>query len=573
MFRPYFLQLAAVLNANMAKSEPFTVRLAAAKVAEAIISYSDKGDSKKALKPLANDILQLLDDLRTDDEDLLLELLSVIDDIISMSPGFFSNHFPHLLQLLLAIASDDENEEGVQNAACVALLSVAEKRSNLFPASSAITTSLYSLILRRMYEGLDENSLWESTFDNDEELLGSVFSTYVEFNTRLTDVVSCREAFPVLSGTFQTLFGSSDWKQKHVACSAMCSMSDSGVNVVLKNMPTLLQAICSLCSDTHARVRWAAVSALGIMLSQAPIIMKNYHASILPVLLQAMSDASFRVRARGAQALINSTDTCGFEQMAPFLHTALERLNTLMCTGPEGVYQSCLQATSAIAALSEKEFIPFYPSFMHSFKAVLVACTGQPEPRKQSLGGVAVDTISKIAEAVGSATFKPDLHEVMQLIANFKGHLGNDDAVSREINESITRIAVTCQADFAPYLMYVVPSLLAAADVEVSVQLSRNFIFYLPYKFLLQVTVTIGDKDDDTSAAEARGAHSVVLPIEGQGRRKITINTSEIEDKVRAHPLICIHIYAVHCSMHHVALYQTLACEALTELIEACGDQ
>ena len=49
---------------------------------------------------------------------------------------------------------------------------------------------------------------------------------------------------------------------------------------------------------------------------------------------------------------------------------------------------------------------------------------------------------------------------------------------------------------------------------------------------LLQVTVTIGDKDDDTSAAEARGAHSIVLPIEGQGRRKITINTSELEDKV-----------------------------------------
>jgi hypothetical protein len=107
---------------------------------------------------------------------------------------------------------------------------------------------------------------------------------------------------------------------------------------------------------------------------------------------------------------------------------------------------------------------------MHSFKAVLVACTGQSEPRKQSLGGVAVETISKIAEAVGAASFKPDLHEIMQLIVTFKGHLGNDDVVSREISESITRIAVVCQADFAPYLQYVVPSLLAAADVEVREQ-------------------------------------------------------------------------------------------------------
>ena len=53
----------------------------------------------------------------------------------------------------------------------------------------------------------------------------------------------------------------------------------------------------------------------------------------------------------------------------------------------------------------------------------------------------------------------------------------------------------------------------------------------------LQVTLTIGDEDDDTSAAEARGAHTMLIPIEGQGRRKITINTSDIEDKVLGHEL------------------------------------
>ena len=462
------MQLAAVIHSSMAKSQPCSVRLAAAKAAEAIISYSDKGDAKKALKPLSNDILQLLDDLRTDGEDFLLEFMSTIDDIISMSPGFFSNNYPQLIQLLLAIASDDNNEEGVQNAACTTLLSVAEKRSNLFPASSPVTASFYNLILRRLYEGLDENPQWESKFDDDEELFGSVYTSYGEFNTRLTDVVTCREAFPVLAGVLQSLFGSADWKQKHIACSAICQMADSGINYVLKSNPALLQAVCSLCSDAHSRVRWAAVSALGIMLSQAPIIMQNFHANILPILLQVMSDASFRVRARGAQALINSTDTCDFEHMAPFLHPALESLNTLLCTGPEGVYVNCLNATCAVACLSEKAFIPFYPSFMHSFKAVLVACTGQPDPRKQSLGGVAISTISTIAEAVGSATFNLNLHEMMQLIVTFKGQLGNDDVVSRVINESVTQIAVTCKADFSPYLQYIVPSLLAAADLEVS---------------------------------------------------------------------------------------------------------
>ncbi len=540
------MQLAAVIHSNMAKSQPCSVRLAAAKAAEAIISYSDKGDAKKALKPLSNDILQLLDDLRTDGEDFLLEFMSTIDDIISMSPGFFSNNYPQLIQLLLAIASDNSNEEGVQNAACTTLLSAAEKRSNLFPASSPVTASFYNLILQRLYEGLDENPLWESTFDNDEELFGSVFTSYGEFNTRLTDVVSCREAFPVLAGILQTLFGSADWKQKHVACSAMVQMADSGMNLVLKSNPSLLQAVCSLCSDAHPRVRWAAVSALGIMLSQAPIVMQNYHSNILPILLQVMSDASFRVRARGAQALINSTDNCDFEHMAPFLHPALESLNTLLCTGPEGVYESCLLATCAVATLSGKAFIPFYSSFMHSFKVVLVACTGQPDRRKQSLGGVAISTISTIAEAVGSATFNLNLHEMMQLIVTFKGQLGNDDVVSRVINESITQIAVTCKADFSPYLQYIVPSLLVAADVEVRFQCPNVFILTSIQLFhdsncQMQVTVTIGDKDDDTSAAEALGAHSVVVPIEGQGRRKITINTSEIEDKVQTY-LFCVSI-------------------------------
>jgi len=467
-FRPYFLQLAGVINANMAKSQPCSVRLAAAKAAEAIISYSDKGDAKKALKPLAVDILQLLDDLRTDEEDLLQDCLSVTDDICSMNPGFFSNHYPQLLQLLFAIASDDKNEEGTQNAACVALLSVAEKRSNLFPATGPVTAGFYNLILRRMYEGLDESHLWETTFDDDEELFGSVFTFYGECNTRLTDVVGSVAAFPVLAGILQTLFGSGDWKQKHVACSALCQMADTGMNRVLRDSPAVLQAVCSLCSDAHPRVRWAAVSALGCFLTMAPVIMQQHHASILPILLQVMADPSMRVRARGAQALINSTDTCSFENMKPFLHPALESLNTLLCTGPEGVYEACLQATCAVAVLSGAEFAPFYPSFMHSFKAVLVACTGQPDPRKQSLGGVAVNTISEIAEAVGAEIFKPNLHEVMQLIVTFKGHLGNDDVASRVINDSVTRLAVTCKAEFSPYLQYIIPSLLIAADVEVS---------------------------------------------------------------------------------------------------------
>jgi hypothetical protein len=470
MFRPHFPQLATVISSCMAKSQPFSVRVAAAKAAEAIISSSDKGDPKKALRPLANDILQLLDDLRTNDEDLLLEFLSVIDDIISMSPGFFSHQYSQLLQLLLAVASDEKNEEGVQNASCIAVLSIAEKRSKLFLASSAVTSSFYSLILKRMYEGLDENSQWEVTFDNDEELFGSKFTSYGEFNTRLTDVVSSKEAFPLLAGIFQTLLSSSDWKQKHVALSAISQMSDNSINTVLKNMPAFLQAVCSLCIDAHPRVRWAAVSALGVLLSEAPVIMKHHHANILPILIQVMSDSSFRVRARGAQALINSTDNCEFEHLAPFLRPALESLNTLLCTGPEGVYESCLHATSAVASIADKEFVPYYPSFMHSFKAILAACTGQPEARKQSLGSIAVSTISRIAEAVGAVTFKPDLHEVMQLIVTFKGHLGNDDVVSRNINESLARIAVTCQADFHPYLHYIVPSLLAAADLEVSLR-------------------------------------------------------------------------------------------------------
>ena len=70
-------------------------------------------------------------------------------------------------------------------------------------------------------------------------------------------------------------------------------------------------------------------------------------------------------------------------------------------------------------------------------------------------------------------------------------------------------------------------------------------------KPVLQVTLTIGDKDDDTSAAEARGAYSVVVPIEGKGRKKITINTSEIEDKVPCDIFMCPHhSFPCDCFFH-----------------------
>jgi hypothetical protein len=63
------------------------------------------------------------------------------------------------------------------------------------------------------------------------------------------------------------------------------------LQVLLKDMGSVVEMILTSLGDPHPRVRWAAINALGQLSTDlGPHLQKNFHARVLPALLNSMDD-------------------------------------------------------------------------------------------------------------------------------------------------------------------------------------------------------------------------------------------------------------------------------------------
>lgn len=63
------------------------------------------------------------------------------------------------------------------------------------------------------------------------------------------------------------------------------------LQVLLKDMGSVVEMILTSLGDPHPRVRWAAINALGQLSTDlGPHLQKKFHARVLPALLNSMDD-------------------------------------------------------------------------------------------------------------------------------------------------------------------------------------------------------------------------------------------------------------------------------------------
>ncbi len=63
------------------------------------------------------------------------------------------------------------------------------------------------------------------------------------------------------------------------------------MQVMTRNLASVVSMILSLFRDAHARVRWAAINAIGQLSTDlGPDLQQEYHQQVLPALVAAMDD-------------------------------------------------------------------------------------------------------------------------------------------------------------------------------------------------------------------------------------------------------------------------------------------
>ena len=352
---------------------------------------------------------------------------------------------------------------------------------------------------------------------------------------RISIALGGKTMVPVLFSKIQEMFKSADWKQRHAALMAISQSGEGCMEQMRSELDNIVTMIVQHFGDPHPRVRWAAINTVGQMSTDfGPGMQTSLHQVVMPALIGVMDDASNRVQAHAAAAVINFCEHCDREVLKPYLQPLLEKLHGLLGRNVRRVQEQAVTAVASVADVAEEDFAPFYDGFMPALKRCCAA------PRARSTGCCAARrwSASRSSASRWARRFGGDAREVMELlIATQTGTLEPDDPQVSFLLQACARVCKCLGPDFTPYLPFVIPPLLESAQIDPE----------------LHVT----DADDDDGAGDEEGMESVTVAIRGQGHKRITIRTSALEEKATACSML--HSYAAELKAGFLPYVQDVA--------------
>ncbi|KAF2286233.1 hypothetical protein GH714_012141 [Hevea brasiliensis] len=275
-------------------------------------------------------------------------------------------------------------------------------------------------------------------------------------------------------------------------------------------------------------VRWAAINAIGQLSTDlGPDLQNQYHQRVLPALASAMDDfpilgcrdlaltcAAFEAHA--ASAVLNFSENCTPEILAPYLDGIVSKLLVLLQNGKQMVQEGALTALASVADSSQEHFQKYYDAVMPYLKAILVNAT---DKSNRMLRAKSMECISLVGMAVGKDKFREDAKQVMEVLMSLQGsQMETDDPTTSYMLQAWARLCKCLGQDFLPYMTVVMPPLLQSAQLKPD------------------VTITSADSDNDIDDSDDESMETITL-----GDKRIGIKTSVLEEKATACNMLCCY--------------------------------
>lgn len=214
--------------------------------------------------------------------------------------------------------------------------------------------------------------------------------------------------------------------------------------------------------------------------------------------------------------MVNFCQEVNKESIAPYLPAIFEKLLILLNTGKTYVQEQAITTIATVADSAGDNFVKYYSAIMPFLLNILRQAT-QKEFRL--LRGKAMECASLIALAVGKEVFAPNAAELIEILRQTQESITEaDDPQSSYLLAAWARLCKVLEADFVPYLQFVLPPLLHSA------QLKPDF------------ALIDADEDEDT-VRDKYDEDWELLVVDGQ---RVGIRTTVLEEKCTAvEMLIC----------------------------------
>ena len=264
----------------------------------------------------------------------------------------------------------------------------------------------------------------------------------------------------------------SNWKARHAA---LATLTETVACIPSKNLrekeavvSQIVQiAIYCSASDEHPRVRYEALTLISSVGEYVAGSCTKHVSTILPCLVQCMSDPVVRLQAHAGMGICYFLDNAKRAAVKPYIKDLLDVLLDRLQGSSQEVQESSLLAISSLTENVQDWFSDHYDRPVQVMKEALsgmvtqAAQTNQPL-NKQILWVRLLECLSQIYVSVEHPSSHEDAQELATYLAQ-AGKLEEDSPFRQEIFLCWNRLSTKLQNDMAPFLPSVMPYLLLSA--------------------------------------------------------------------------------------------------------------
>lgn len=472
------------------------------------------------LPSLLNSLPKFLDDGK---EDALASVFESLIELVELAPKLFKDMFDQLIQFACIVIKLTDLETPARTTALELLTVFSENspqmcKSNPNYAQSMIMATL--LMITEVSIDDDDATDWRDSDDAEDEEEEVAYDHARQALDRISLKLGGKYLAAPLFHYLQEMITSVQWRERFGALMALSSAAEGCRDVLIGEIPKILDMVLPLINDPHPRVQYGCCNVLGqISTDFAPLIQRTSHDRILPALISKLtSDSIDRVQTHAAAALVNFSEHANQAILEPYLDSLLTNLLTLLQSSQLYVQEQALTTIAFIAEAAEKKFIKYYDTLMPLLLNVLKM---DVDGANRVLKGKCIECATLIALAVGKDKFSDHSQELVNLLILYQNNgIQDDDPIKTYLEHGWSRICRILREDFVPLLPIVLPPLIETAKATQDVSLieeeeAANFQQYVDWDVVQiqgkHIAIHTSILDDKVSAMELLQVYSTVL--------------------------------------------------------------
>lgn len=460
-------QLYEILSRTIRDPESAEVRINTLQAIAAtlmIIDAEEDESSVAALHAVIPSMVDVLKDaIQQGEEDKIQQAFGAFQQFLGYSSTLMGQYLKDLVQLMIDLAANKEADDDVRSQALAFLSQTVQYRKIKIQGMKDMGSQL---TLKSMA------ILTEIDDDEDDEELTPARSALALLDVLASQLPPRQVLVPLLEA-FPTFATSQDAGYRKAGILALGNSVEGAPDFVSSQLKPIMPHVINLLNDSDAGVRHTALVGLARLAEDVAEELASEHEALMTALARnlqaAMAPAADERQAKKNVSIIRSV--CGAldslsegldaDVMKVYAGELVNNIGTLVNHEDYKVKIAAAGALGAIASSLGEEFKPYFDGTMQALGSYLVVKDSEDDLTLRS--GV-LDSMGRIASAVGKEMFQP---YVMELMKSSEEGLKLDNSRLRESSFILwSSLAKVYELEFAPFLDGVFTGLFESLDQE-----------------------------------------------------------------------------------------------------------